>query len=80
VRVRFITIRRTIQVRFFRGETKYVAECWDLPVVTEADTLDQLASNIREAIGLHLDGENLADLGLAPDPTILATMELDAVA
>ncbi len=73
-------MRRTIQVRFFRGETKYVAECLDLPVVSEADTLDELALNIREAIGLHLEGEDLAELGLAPDPTILATMELDAVA
>ena len=73
-------MRRTIQVRFFRGDKKYVAECLDLPVVTEGDTLDELASNIREAIALHLEGENLAELGLAPDPTILATMELDPVA
>jgi predicted RNase H-like HicB family nuclease len=64
-------MRRTIQVRFFRGETKYVAECLDLPVVAEADTLDQLASYILEAIGLHLEGENLRDLRLAPDPTIV---------
>jgi predicted RNase H-like HicB family nuclease len=70
----------TIQVRIFRGESKYVAECLDLPVVTEADTLDELASNIREAIGLHLEGEDLAELGLVPNPAILATMELDAVA
>jgi predicted RNase H-like HicB family nuclease len=73
-------MRRIIQVRIFRGDQKYVAECLDLPVVTEGDTLDELASNIREAIGLHLEGENLAELGLSPDPTILATMELDAVA
>jgi predicted RNase H-like HicB family nuclease len=73
-------MKRTIQVRIFRGETKYVAECLDLPVVTEGDTLDELTSNIREAIGLHLDGEDLAELGLSPNPTIIATMELDAVA
>ena len=73
-------MKRTIQVRIFRGETKYVAECLDLPVVTEGDTLDELASNIREAISLHLEGEDLAELGLSQDPTILATMELDAVA
>jgi predicted RNase H-like HicB family nuclease len=73
-------MRRTIQVRIFRGEKKYMAECLDLPVVTKGATLDELALNIREAIGLHLEGENLAELGLAPDPTILATMELDAVA
>jgi predicted RNase H-like HicB family nuclease len=72
--------RRTIQVRIFRGERKYVAECLDLPVVSEGDTLDQVAANIREAIGLHLEGENLADLGLVDEPAVVATMELDAVA
>jgi len=73
-------MKRTIQVRIFRGESKYVAECLDLPVVTQADTLEELTANIREAVALHLEGEDLAELGLAPDPTILATMELDAVA
>jgi predicted RNase H-like HicB family nuclease len=73
-------VRRTIQVRIFRGEKQYVAECLDLPVVTEAPTLDELAASIREAISLHLEGENLAELGLVDDPTILATLELAAVA
>ena len=72
--------RRTIQVRIFRGDTKYVAECLDLPVVSQGDTLDEVTANIREAIGLHLEGEDLAQLGIAPDPTIVATLELDAVA
>jgi predicted RNase H-like HicB family nuclease len=64
----------------FRGEKQYVAECLDLPVVTEASTLDQLALNIREAIALHLEGEDLVELGISDNPTILAMMELDAVA
>ncbi len=73
-------MKRTIQVRISRGERRFVAECLDLPVVTQAATLDELASNIREAIGLHLEGEDLASLGIAANPTILATMELEAVA
>jgi predicted RNase H-like HicB family nuclease len=73
-------MERTIQVRCRRGEPQSVAECLDLPVVAQARTLDELAANIREAIGLHLEGENLAELGLSSDPTILATMELEAVA
>ena len=73
-------LKRTIQVRVFRGEKQYVAECLDLPVVTEASTLDQLALNIREAIALHLEGEDLVELGISDNPTILAMMELDAVA
>jgi len=73
-------MKRTIQVRISRGEHQFVAECLDLPIVTQALTLDELTENIREAIGLHLQGEDLNALGLAPNPTILATMELDAVA
>ena len=57
-----------------------MAECLDLPVVTEATTLDELAANIREAVALHLEGEDLAAMGPPDDPTILATMELPAVA
>jgi predicted RNase H-like HicB family nuclease len=72
--------RRTIQVRIFRGESKYVAECMDLPVVTEGETLDEVTANIREAISLHLEGEDVAELGLAENPAVLATMELDALA
>lgn len=73
-------MKRTIQVRISKGERLFVAECLDLPVVTQAETLDELAVNIREAIGLHLEGEDLAAMGIAANPTILATMELEAVA
>ncbi|MBN8733155.1 MAG: type II toxin-antitoxin system HicB family antitoxin [Acidobacteria bacterium] len=73
-------MKRTIQVRISKGERLFVAECLDLPVVTQAETLDELAVNIREAIGLHLEGEDLAAMGIGENPTILATMELEAVA
>jgi len=72
--------RRTIQARIFRGETKYIAECIDLAVVTEGYTLDEVAANLREAIGLHLEGEDLAELDFVEDPAVVAMMELDAVA
>lgn len=73
-------MKRTIQVRISKGERQFVAECLDLPVVTQAASLDELTVNIREAIGLHLEGEDLAAPGIANNPTILATMELEAVA
>jgi len=50
-------MKRTIQVRITKGERQFVAECLDLPVVTQAATLDELAVNIREAIGLHLEAK-----------------------
>jgi predicted RNase H-like HicB family nuclease len=73
-------VKRTLQFRVFRGDDQYVAQCVDLAVVTQAPTLDELAANIREALALHLEGEDLAELGLAEHPTVLATMELDSIA
>ena len=60
--MRLEVMKKTIQVRISRGDTQYVAECPDLPVVTQARTLDELASNIREAISLHLEGEDFREL------------------
>jgi predicted RNase H-like HicB family nuclease len=75
-----IPVRRTIQVRAFQGDRQYVAECLDFAVVTQAPTLDQLAQSIREAIGLHLEGEDLTELGISEDPTVVVTLELQPVA
>lgn len=70
-------MKKIIQVRISRGDDYYVAECLDLPVVTQAKSLDELAKNIQEAIALHLEGEDLSELGLAADPSILASLELE---
>jgi predicted RNase H-like HicB family nuclease len=70
-------MKHIIQVRVFRGEKYYVAECLDLPVVTQGATLDELMRNVKEAIDLHLEGENPAEFGLAVNPAILASYELE---
>ena len=73
-------MKRIIQVHIYKGETQYVAECLDLPVVTQGKSLDELADNLREAIGLHLEGEDLSELDLAPEPSVLASFELEPLA
>ena len=42
----------------------------------EQPTLDEVTANLRDAVALHLDGENLAAMGFAAEPTILVTLEL----
>jgi predicted RNase H-like HicB family nuclease len=72
-------MKKIIQVRIFKGEKYYIAECLDLPVITQGKTLDETASNIKQAIGLHLENENLADWDILPDYSILANFELEPV-
>jgi len=69
--------RRIIQFRVFRGEKYYVAECIDLPIVTQGKTLDEVVENIREAIELHLEGEDLEELEISPHFSVLINMELE---
>jgi predicted RNase H-like HicB family nuclease len=74
---RALMLQHTIKAVIRPGEQSgYVAECFEVPVVTQGQTLDQVTKNLREAVALHLDGEDLASLGLAPNPTVLVTMEL----
>jgi predicted RNase H-like HicB family nuclease len=70
-------MKRIIHVRIFKGDELYVAEAPDISVVTQGATLDELATNLREAIALALEGEDLTQLGFVDQPAILATIELD---
>ncbi len=72
-------MKKSIQARIYRGEKYYIAECLDLPVVTQGKTLDEVTRNLREVIALHLEGENLADFDLEQNPTVLASFELEPV-
>lgn len=50
-----------------------MAECVKIAVVTQGETLDETVANLREAVALHLDGEDLAELGLAAEPALSLT-------
>lgn len=48
----------TIKAYIHTGEESgFVAECVELPIVTQGQTLDEVTQNLREAISLHLEGE-----------------------
>ena len=70
-------MQRTIKAYIHKGETHYVAQCLEIAVVTQGKTLDETIANLEEAVALHLEGEDLEELGLAPNPTLLVTLELE---
>jgi predicted RNase H-like HicB family nuclease len=73
-----MSLQRTIKAVIRKGnESGYVAECLEIAVVTQGATLDETTENLIEAVNLHLEGENLEELGLAPNPVLLVTLELE---
>jgi predicted RNase H-like HicB family nuclease len=70
-------LRTTIHARITPDvESGYVATCEEIAVVTQGETLDEVTANLREAVALHLEGEDLTALGFAAEATILVTLEL----
>lgn len=72
-------MKKIIQVHIYKGEKYYIAECLDLPVVAQGKTLDELISNLKEAVALQLEGENLANFDLVAEPSIMANIEVDSL-
>ncbi len=48
----------------------------EIAVVTQGETLDEATAKLRDAVALHLEGEDRAALGLAGEPIIIVTLEL----
>ena len=61
-----------------RSRGWYVGECLEVAVVSQGRTLDELVDGLREAVELHLEGEDAAALGLVPAPRLAVTYELPA--
>ena len=70
----------TLKANIRPGEQSgFVAECLELPIVTQGRTLDETVSKLREAVALHLEGEDLQALGFAVDPAIIVSYEIEPV-
>ncbi len=70
-------MKHIVQFTISKGEEYYVAEGVNFPAVTQGKTLDELVKNIKEAVELGLEGENPADFGLTPSPSVLVNFELE---
>lgn len=70
--------RKCLHAIIQRDEGAYVVECMELPIVSQGATLDEAVSNFREAVGLHLEGEDLSRLGLSVNPDLQMIYEVPA--
>jgi len=69
-----------IHVAVSESDGWYVAECLEVAVVTQGRTLDETLANLRDALELHLDEEELARAGLPPEPRLVVNYETSALA
>ncbi|MGH7773204.1 MAG: type II toxin-antitoxin system HicB family antitoxin [Candidatus Binatia bacterium] len=71
-------LQKTIKAVIRPGEERgFVAECVEIAVVTQGNTIDETINNLKEAVALHLEGENPAEFGLEDRPALVVTMEVE---
>ena len=61
------------------GDKYFVAECSELPIVTQAKSLDDLSLNIMEATSLHLEDFDFSANDLSQNPAITLLYDLGEV-
>ena len=72
-------LRSSVHAIIFRGDQHFVADCLEIPVVTQGLTVDETLLNLQEAVALHMEDEDLDEVGLVRNPTISVTLELETV-
>ena len=72
--------RSVIHAVVVESEGQYVADCLEVPVVTQGASLDELLGNLREALDLYMSDEDLVLLGLVSEPRLLISFETMAYA
>ena len=72
-------LQRNIHALIRKYDGYFVATCLNVAIVTDGITLDETVVNLQEAVGLYLEDEDPAVLGLVPDPGIVLTYEIESV-
>lgn len=72
--------RSAIHAVISKSDAWFVVECLEVAVVTQGRTLDETLANLREALALHLDEDEMTRLGLSAAPRLIVSYETAAFA
>lgn len=72
-------MRNIVYIQIYKGEKYYVAEGLNLSIVTQGKDLDEVVANVKEAVELHLSGEDAKDLDFTEKPEVLINLELSSL-
>ena len=69
-------MRQILYVYVHRAESGFLAECYDLPLSTQSESLDEAISEIQSSIDTYLANNDPLQFGLAPNPDVVVTFQL----
>lgn len=73
------TLKDAIHAVVTRDPEAFIGECLEIAVVTQGRTLGEVVQNLKEAVSLHLEGEDSVEFGLTESPRLVVTYEVPNV-
>lgn len=72
-------MRKVINISIYEGEKYLVAEGINIPIITQGKSYDELINNLKEAISLFMEDEDLSKYNLDTNPAIIANFEINNI-
>ena len=72
-------MKPSVTADIITSEGYYVASCREIFAVTQGASFEEMVANLQEVVQLFLEGENPADYGLVPNPSIVLVYECEPV-
>lgn len=69
-------MKSIIQFSIIKTDGFYSAEAVGFPIITQAKTFEELIQNIKEAVEVYIHDEDLAELGIVKQPSVLMNFEI----
>lgn len=69
-------MRQVVYVYVQRADAGFLAECYDLPLSTQSESLDQAIEEMQTAIDDYLASNDPLQSGISPKPEVIVTFQL----
>jgi predicted RNase H-like HicB family nuclease len=61
---------KSVTAIIHKGEKFFIGECLEVDIITQGNTIDEVLSNLKEAIALYFENEDIEKLSLPKEPAI----------
>ena len=72
-------MKKMIKAEIYYDGEYYCAKCLDFDVFTQGKTLDEVTDNLKEAIKLHFEDDDIAASDIIPNPSLFTMMDLGEI-
>ena len=68
---------KSVTAIIHKGEKYYIGECLEIDVITQGTTIDETLKNLKEAVSLYFEDEDIESIPLPTEAPLTMTLRVD---